>query len=109
MADYNSLNLPLTVGTRVKTDSGIETDRASNGAVRARSLYSNDKRTFTLKHVMLNATQRAALNAFYTDYKTTINSFSFDGTSYSVIFGDAPQYDYVGANYADASVELIEV
>lgn len=107
MAAYPA-DLPVCIGTTVKVESGIEIDRATNGAARGRSLYTSDKRTFTLVHSALDAAQRATLAAFYASNKTVEFDFSFDGTTYACLFAAAPQPEWIGGGRAHLTVEIVE-
>lgn len=109
MASYNNLGLPICVGSRVNIKDGIEIDRASNGAARGRSIYTSDKREFTLKHGGIDAEDRAALDAFYSANKTAEFDLTFDGVTYSCQFASAPKPEYIGANLADVTVDLVEI
>lgn len=109
MATYPT-SLGICVGTRVKIESGIETDRATNGTPRGRSFFTSDKYTFRLEHKALDATARAELMAFYSANRLANDiSLTLDGATYTCMFADAPQPDYIGGWRAGMTVELMQV
>jgi hypothetical protein len=93
VATYPSTYLQL-VGSSEEGVDDIKIDRATNGAVKARAFFTARKRRFRLKHA-LNATDLNALLTFYDTYRTTANTFTWvrDGTSYTVLFEEPPQYE----------------
>ena len=107
MAAYPSL--PVCDGSKIERKSGVEIDRATNGAARGRNLYSADKSEFKLKHNLITAAQRTTLDAFYAANKNITFTFTFDGTTYTCLFSSAPQYEPLPGAYYDALVEMVEV
>lgn len=103
--------LPQNAGSSESQLLGRQVDRATNGAVKARSLYAADKKVFDLKHMSLTDAQKATLTAFYAT--NALNSFEFvwagDATSYTVIFGSNDfQFQSTGL-YWNISIQLVQV
>lgn len=73
--------------------SGVEPLRATNGALKVRRMWSGDKKTFELGH-LLTATEKETLDAFYAAEKDADVSYisPWDGTTYTVRFVAPPQY-----------------
>lgn len=101
--------LPIEQSSRFAVESGTRIDRASNGAARGRRMYSAEKRAFVLRHPYLDATQAAALLAFYAANKDAEFDLVLLGTTYTCIFADAPQPAYHSGGYTSYTVELAEV
>jgi hypothetical protein len=72
---------------------GIEPARASNGALKIRRFAPGEKMIFNLVHWLSDA-QRATLESTYSTNRVASMSFIWpeDGATYTVRFGDAPQY-----------------
>jgi hypothetical protein len=84
-------------------------DRAVNGTVKVRALYTAPKRRWTLKHRLTTA-QRDTLQAFYASYRTVTNTFVWagNGTTYTFVFEGPPTYSYPAGLIVDAVVRIVE-
>lgn len=90
MAAYPNL---LTLrASSVERDAGFQHGRATNGKLRVRCLYPQDKADFLLVH-WLSLAEKNALDAFYAVNK--LNSIIYtdpaDGRTYTTRFVAAPQ------------------
>jgi hypothetical protein len=74
-------------------ESGIEPERATNGALKHRRLWPGDKVSFEIGHV-LNAADLATLVAFYATNKDLDVTYRWpgDGQTYTVRFAAPPRY-----------------
>lgn len=91
------------------SENGAEPTRATNGSLRIRRMWSADKKSFDIGHVLSDA-QRATLDAFYAANKDANNTYrwALDGVSYTVRFAAPPQYT-PRTGYCEARVRLLEV
>lgn len=91
-------------------DAGLEPERATNGALRLRRLWSADKATAELGH-LLTASQKATLDAFYAANKDLDVTYTWPaaagGGTYTMRFIAAPRYTPRG-QYFEARVRLAE-
>lgn len=73
-------------------DSGIQSARATNGALRVRSLYTADKANFSLVHWCTTA-EKNALDEFYAANRLLNVDYTdpADSVTYTVRFTSAPQ------------------
>jgi hypothetical protein len=94
MATYGTF--PQLISSTEEGIDDIKIDRATNGAVKARSFFAVRKRRWKLRH-LLNATDLATLLSFYDSYRTAANTFVWvrDGSTYTVLFEGPPQYETV--------------
>lgn len=90
MAAYPTF-MHLRTGS-TERDAGIESVRATNGALRSRCLYVEDKADFNLVH-FLTAAQKTQLDDFYAAEKLNdvVYTDPSDGRVYTVRFASAPQ------------------
>lgn len=102
-------NYPQGSRSSIATLDGLTLDRASNGSVRGRSLWSSSKRLFSVEHV-LTATDLDALRTFYDANKTTAFDFVWagNGETYSVVFRGMSNAAHLGGGYWRVSAELEE-
>lgn len=87
-------------------------DRATNGAVRARSYYSQDKKLFNVVHSVITTAQKAIIEDFYTANKDSDFDFMWvlDGNNYICMFADTPMnFEIINIGYWNAEVFLMEV
>lgn len=107
MANYPAF-FTLADSTAVP-ESGIEPERATNGALRHRRLWPNDKHSFDIGHV-LNAANLATFVAFYATNKDLDVTYRWpgDGLTYTVRFAAPPRYTKRGAS-TEVRVRLQEV
>ncbi len=107
MANYPRF-LTLTDST-VSTESGVESVRATNGALRTRRLYAADKASFKIGHLFGNA-ERIELRDFYAANKDLDFTYVWPGTgeSFTVRFEAPPQVVPRGSLF-EARVPLLEV
>jgi hypothetical protein len=77
--------LTTTINSRVESLDGQIADRATNGALKVRSLYTADKLVFLLEHEISTAS-KATLDAFWAANKLLDITYTspFDGASYTV-------------------------
>lgn len=90
-------------------ESGIEPERATNGALRHRRLWPDDKTTFDIGHV-LNATEVDTMVAFYAANKDLnfVYRWPADGGLRTVRFAAPPRYTKRTAHW-EVRVRLLEV
>jgi hypothetical protein len=109
MAAYPTL--PWSDGTKTDADGGFEVDRATNGALKIRKLWPDDKRSFQLVH-WLTPAEKTTLASFYGTNKllnVTLTAAD-DAADYTVRFTAAPVYEWrAGALAWAARVSLVEV
>lgn len=79
---------------------GVQADRASNGMLKVRRLFDEDKTDFVVVH-MLTRAERDTLMAFYSANKTAQFSFYWpgDGVTYTCVFTAPPQSSRRGMYY----------
>lgn len=108
MATYP--NFQYTTGLSVQRSDGRINVRASNGALKSRLLYSQEKRTFDIMHELSRA-QRSALDTFYNTNRDLNVTYVPPGetTSYTVRFAAPPQYQAGVGEWCSVRVQLIEV
>ena len=82
--------------------------RATNGALKVRSLHPSEKHRFALVHDLSDA-QRTTLESHYSGDKTSSFAFSHKGTSYTVVYAARPSYRRYASGYSVATVRLEEV
>lgn len=103
--------LPITINSRITKLDGRIIQRASNGALKTRKLFSSDKLEFALEHELTSA-QKASLDSHYST--DGLNSFPYTwpglGTpTYTVRYLGAPQYQEMPGGWYRASVKLGEI
>lgn len=81
-------------------DGGVQADRATNGMLKVRRLYEEDKTDFVIVH-MLTRAELETLMAFYGANKTAQFSFYWpgDGATYTCVFTAPPQPSRRGMYY----------
>lgn len=81
-------------------DGGVLADRATNGMLKVRRLFDEDKTDFVVVH-MLTRAERDTLMAFYAANKTAQFSFYWpgDGATYTCVFKAPPQPSRRGMYY----------
>ncbi len=84
-------------------------DRAEDGTARARS-FANDKARIKITHPWLDATEKAALDAFYLANRLLAITYvsPSDGVSRTCLFAAAPAYKRQPNAHWDATVLLEE-
>jgi hypothetical protein len=107
MAAYPALRVlrPSTA----ERQGGQEPQRATNGALKMRRLYSAEKTDFVIEHALSEA-EKAALEAFYQTNRDLAVDFVWpeDTVSYSVLFAGPPQY-LRRVGWWEARVTLMQV
>lgn len=88
---------------------GMDPQRATNGALKLRRLWSADKASFDLGHV-LTAAQKSTLDAFYAANKDLDITYRWPrpATDYTARFVAPPRYTPRGDRF-EARVRLMEV
>ncbi len=88
---------------------GAEPARASNGALKVRRLWPDDKHSFEIGHVLTLA-QRTTLDAFYAANKNLDVTYTWpgDNVARTVRFAAPPQYRRLTA-HLEVRVRLEEV
>ncbi len=101
---------PQLVASRGNRRDEVIAERASNGALRARALWSGAKAEFEIEHILTLAEQ-ATLDAFYDSNRTAdlTLTWSADGLDYTVIFAGPPEHSHLGAGYVRTRVRLAQV
>ena len=89
--------------------SGVEPQRATNGALRMRRLWPDDKHRFDIGHTLTPA-QQDAFRAFYADNKNLDITYTWPGDriARTVRFGAPPQFRHF-TSHAEVRVHLEEV
>ena len=107
MAAYPTLNAQRSSGT--VRGGGQDVQRATNGGLKVRRLYSTEKMDFTVDHWLTDA-QKTTLESFYQTNKDLDVTFTWaeDGAAYTVRFGAPPQYLRM-PGWWQARVRLLEV
>lgn len=102
-------SLTITQDSTAERDAGIQAQRATNGALKRRRLYSADKTEFSVVH-LLSSAEMAALESFYQANRLTTFTFLWplDGQTYTVGFMAAPKYSRAPNGFR-ADVRLGEV
>ncbi len=106
MAAYPAF-FTLADSTAVAAD-GLEPERATNGALKLRRLWTADKMAFEVGHV-LTAGEKATLDAFYAANKDLDVTYTWrpTATAYTVRFVAPPRYVPRGVMF-EARVRLQE-
>jgi hypothetical protein len=96
-------------GSEVIQQTGTQVFRASNGDVRVQILGTAHRHDFKVVHY-LNATDKATLDTFYTDYADSEFTFvwAVDSEDYNVVFMDAPKIIPITTNLFRCEVTLLE-
>ena len=81
---------PQYLSSKERHVRGRRAVRATNGAVKVRTFFTNEKRAFEITHTNLTSAERAVWLAFYTANTNITFPFlwSGDGLYYSVVFDD---------------------
>lgn len=107
MANYPAF---FTIDDSTATpENGMEPERASNGALRLRRLWTADKRSFEIGHVLTPA-EKTTLDSFYATNRDLDVTYRWpgDGSSYTVRFVAPPRYTPRGGRF-EVRVRLMEV
>ncbi len=91
---------------------GVVSDRATNGAIRARSYYSSPKKLFTVIHEFVPTSVKTSLETFYNDNKNNEVYFLWlpDGVTYQCIFHEGPpQSKFIVQGYWTITVSLAQI
>lgn len=88
--------------------SGVEPARASNGALKLRRLWPDDKHSFEIGHALTLA-QKATLDAFYATNKNLDVTYTWPGDSARTVRFVAPPQYRVFTRHVEARVRLDEV
>lgn len=107
MASYPAF-FTLADSTATASD-GLDPQRATNGVLKLRRLWSADKIAFEVGHV-LSAGEKATLDAFYAANKNLDVTYTWPrpATAYTVRFVAPPRYIPRNAHF-EARVRLLEV
>ena len=90
--------------------SGINSERGADGTLRGQVLHA-DKLEFNVVHSYLNSTDTTTLRDFYTANKSSSFDFTWpmDGSTYTCMFLDRPQWTALAGTSRAAVVRLGEV
>lgn len=109
MADYPTIATDVT-GTQESWVDEVLISRARSGSVKARRVASGKKRMWRLAYRFLSSSEKATLESFYDTNRATTFTFTWNGTPYTVIFGEGPiAFDALKAGLWSASVTLVQV
>jgi len=91
MAAYPTLNAQRSSST--VRNGGQDAQRATNGTLKMRRLYSTEKMDFTVDHWLTDA-QKSTLESFYQTNRDLDVSLTWaeDAVTYTVRFAAPPQY-----------------
>lgn len=103
-------NLPQGLRSSHLLEDNVLRDRASNGTLRARSLWAAPKHGFTVVHTVDTA-GRDTLEAFYLANRAKDFAFTYsgDGVTYTCVFAAAPAFEPMGGGFWRVVVKLLEV
>jgi hypothetical protein len=102
-------SLPLLKTSTAERDGGFEPVRATNGVLKVRRLFSTEKTTFRLEHILTAAQWTTLWNAYTANRTANVTlTWPVDGLSYTCRFAQAPQRRTDGP-WTFASVTLLEV
>ena len=104
--------LPTSYNHKQQLDIGRELERATNGALRGRQLFTAVKSVFSITHPMLDATDLATFKAHYASNLAL--SFTYvnvvDGVSYTCVYGTPePSYSPEPGGRVTVSATLMEI
>lgn len=94
--------------TEIVTQDGRQVVRATNGAAKARILFSSDKQTFRLVH-RLKAAEWTTLNTFYGSNRGTSFTLAIGGGTSTCIFAEPPQKKLLPGGLYSVQVSAEEV
>lgn len=106
MANYPSF---LTLSDSASRNvNGMEPERATNGALKLRRMWSADKARFDVGH-LLSSAQKSTLDSFYATNKDLDVTYRWPGTgaTYTVRFTEPPVYTPRGM-YFEARIRMEE-
>ena len=111
MADYPLQPDRITEET---ADFNVNIQEFESGYEQRSTTQVKEKHIFTLRHNILNQTERQTLLDFYKQQKGALLSFNFhnhiDGQNYTVRFDkSALNFKQINAFFCEATVRLIEV
>ena len=108
MSDFPRLKY-LQDDSTVEVLSGHEPTRATNGALRIRRLFSDDKRSWSLSY-FLEDDQLDALMTHYAGNKDGEFNFFWPGDrqTYTASYVSAPQPQRIGPAHSRVRVQLME-
>lgn len=95
------------LGSTILLEDEILSERASNGALRSRVMWSESKGSIALEHV-LNADEVATLRTFYADNRGGLIDvvFAGDGVMYQCLMVTPPSIQPLGGGFWSASVGM---
>lgn len=101
--------LPQLSDSTQDRQDGLDVERASNGLLKSRRLWSTEESTFLVRHILTSA-ERTTLEAHYSANKNNSDTFVWrmTGETFTVRYAAAPQYKRVGRHF-EATVKLMEV
>lgn len=98
----------IDISSTISQDDGVRPDKADDGTLRMRVIYSQDVCTLKVTTTPLNATDKTTLNAFYLANRTSPNLLAWpDGRNFSVWFASSPQENIVTGNLSSLTFNLI--
>lgn len=108
MAAYPSFS--QTIQSSEGRQDSVILERATNGSLYGRALWTGAKRTFQIHHE-LTAAEAGTLRTFYATNRALPVDFTWAGDSqvYSVMFDAPPVLNPVAADFWRARVSLVEV
>lgn len=89
----------------------LQIDRASNGVPRGRAMYTAIKKTFSVVHPRLSASDKTTLDAFYATNRLLQFTFVWaaDGATYTCIFASPPPtYKSLPGGRWAATVQMVQ-
>lgn len=101
-------NFVQTSASTEDADDGVSFDRASNGALRGRAMWSAPRPKFRIRHLLQTA-DKETLRAFYEANRAATFDFlwSGDGEIYEAAFSGPPKYIPQGGGWWQCDVEMI--
>ena len=107
MAQYPEFS--ISVKSSVEVLDGRQVARATNGALRSRSMWDTEKLKLNLVHVGLSEENWTTLMEHYRDHKISDFQVAYSGAMYFVQYISPPRRTYLGAGILEVTVELEEV
>lgn len=107
MAQYPEFS--ISVKSSVEVLDGRQVVRATNGALRSRSMWDTDKLKLTIVHVGLSEEDWATIIGHYRDHKISDFQVAYSGSMYFVQYVSTPRRTNLGAGVLEVTVELEEV
>lgn len=107
MANYPSFG--QIIGSSETREDRVVFDRATNGTLRGRAMWTSAKKQFSVEHI-LKSSDVATMRTFYDTNRALAVSFTWkgDGSVYWCLFERPPVYTPLGAGWWRVRVQLVQ-